>query len=77
MDGSSVHAGNDRIAVVARQFVPSRLERQLLAQVFELTCRPQSATEASQGVDQSFARSYGISNDGHAIAAPVARRCAA
>ena len=36
MEGSGKRAGNARAACVVRQFQPSRIERQLLAQVFEL-----------------------------------------
>ncbi len=38
MNGSTNLAGDAMTAVVARQFAPSRLERELLAQVFELVC---------------------------------------
>ena len=38
MDDSHKRGSNQVIALVARQFVPSRIERQLLAQVFDLVC---------------------------------------
>ena len=38
MDGSIDITGNAATATVVRQFAPSRIERQLLAQVFQLVC---------------------------------------
>ena len=47
MDGSFNHAGNAVTATVVRQFTPSRIERQLLAHVFELVCARQCDVEES------------------------------
>lgn len=41
MDDSSKGNRNRVIALVVRQFTPSRIERQLLAQVFDLVCHDQ------------------------------------
>ena len=56
MDGSSKHAGNAMPATVVRQFTPSRIERQLLAQAFELVCGPRWEAEDSACEDQNTAR---------------------
>lgn len=48
MEDRSAAAGFDATALVVRQFTPSRLERQLLTQVFELVCNPR---ESSMGDD--------------------------
>jgi hypothetical protein len=45
MEGSARHAGSAMTAMVVRQFAPSRIECDLLAQVFELICRKQSKQE--------------------------------
>lgn len=50
MEDRSAAAGFDATALVVRQFTPSRLERQLLTQVFELVCHPR---ESSTGDDSS------------------------
>lgn len=42
MDGKPKPIKSIVMAVVAREFVPSRIERQLLAQVFELLSVPRS-----------------------------------
>ena len=54
MDDSRKGASNRVIALVERQFAPSRIERQLLAQVFDLVCCEQqnlmnSSTEPPGG----------------------------
>ena len=41
MDDSGKDNRNRVIALVVRQFAPSRIERQLLAQVFDLVCHEQ------------------------------------
>ena len=48
MDESVNRAGNAVGAVVVRQFTPSRIESQLLAQVFELVCARQCDVEESR-----------------------------
>ena len=48
MDDSGKGNRNRVIALVVRQFVPSRIERQLLAQVFDLVCHAkQNLTDSS------------------------------
>ncbi len=48
MDDSRKGNRNRAIALVVRHFSPSRIERQLLAQVFELVCHDrQSLTNSS------------------------------
>jgi len=46
MEGSLERASSAMTAVV-RQFAPSRIERDLLAQVFELVCRKRSEQEVA------------------------------
>ena len=52
MDGSLNDAGNAMAALVVRQFTPSRIEHQLLAQVFDLVCGRQCAVEESHSMGQ-------------------------
>ena len=53
MDDMRMHARNDATSVVARDFEPTRIERQLLARAFELLCEIQSQpTAASPRNDQ-------------------------
>ena len=48
MDGSRKTSSSRVIALVVRQFAPSRIERKLLAQVFDLVCcEPASLTCSS------------------------------
>jgi hypothetical protein len=59
MDGSPNGAGNGVTAVVVRQFTSCRIERQLLAQVFELMCserRPVESTHSATPRGASTAR---------------------
>ena len=42
MDDMRMHARNDATSLVARDFEPTRIERQLLARAFELLCEIQS-----------------------------------
>lgn len=48
MDGVLNHASKGMTASVVRQFAPSRIERQLLAQVFELVCGQRSEGKDSR-----------------------------
>jgi hypothetical protein len=53
MDDMRTQARNDATSLVARDFEPTRIERQLLARAFELLCEIQSQpTAASPGNDQ-------------------------
>ena len=47
MDDAGHGNGNSAIALVVRQFAPSRIERQLLAQVFDLVCEEQQPAISS------------------------------
>jgi len=63
MDGSWNNAANAMTAMVARQFTPSRIERQLLAQAFELVySRPCVMTE-SRATTPADAGTHGVSDD--------------
>ena len=46
MDGSRNNTRNDVTAVVAREFEPTRIEHELLAQTFDLACKDAVATQA-------------------------------
>lgn len=48
MDVSGSNAANASTAVVARQFVPSRIEWQLLTRAFELIYAPRGGVEESR-----------------------------
>jgi hypothetical protein len=53
MDDTRMHARNDATSLVARDFEPTRIERQLLARAFELLCEIQpQPTAASPRNDQ-------------------------
>ena len=52
MDGSAISAGKGMTAMVVRQFTSSRIERQLLAQAFELVCGPRCEREESHLAEQ-------------------------
>jgi hypothetical protein len=77
MDGSCKHAANAMTAMVVRQFTSSRIERQLLAQVFELICAPQCALDTSRSATQAAAGIQSMRHDEHRIEAHSARRHAA
>lgn len=47
MDDCFNRAGSAVTAAVVRQFTPSRIERELLAQVFELVCGQRSEADES------------------------------
>jgi hypothetical protein len=49
MDGSRKRDSSGMIALVVRQFTPSRIERQLLAQVFDLVCCDAQCVASSLG----------------------------
>jgi hypothetical protein len=77
MDGRSNRAARGTMAVVVRQFAPSRIERQLLAQAFELLCGRQSEAVGSHGRDWGAATAACQSTDEQAAASPNAGRAAA
>jgi hypothetical protein len=60
MNGSANRAGNAMTAVVARQFAPSRLERELLVRVFELVCGLGSMAKDSDLAASGTGHTYGI-----------------
>ena len=77
MDGSSSKAVNALTAVVVRQFTPSRIERQLLVQVFELVCGQRCEVEASHSAALSTVLSHGAGTGEQSMEAPSAGRYAA
>lgn len=77
MDSPSGKAGNALTAVVLRQFTPSRIERQLLAQVFELVCGSRCEAKASHSAALSTALTHGVSTGEQSMEAISAGRCAA
>ena len=77
MDGSFSGAGKAMTATVVRQFVRSRIERQLLAQVFELVCGPRREVEKSVAAGRNAARTDRADAVEEASATSVGRRRAA
>lgn len=53
MEGRLSQGGGGVTALVAREFAPSRIEHQLLAQVFELVCGPRGVGDESRLAEQS------------------------
>lgn len=74
MDSSSISAGKGMTAMVVRQFRSSRIERQLLAQAFELVCGPRCEREESRLAEQYASQSHGVSEGGGALESHVAGR---
>jgi hypothetical protein len=74
MDVALNDAGNAVVALVVRQFTPSRIEKQLLAQVFDLICGHQCAVDESRSTGKSAAPTHCMGDGGQAIAANVAGR---
>jgi hypothetical protein len=74
MDGSLNSAGNAMTAMVVRQFTPSRIERQLLAQVFDLVCDQRSDMGQSRSILWSAVQTHRVGDGGQGIAAHVAGR---
>jgi hypothetical protein len=74
MDGSLNDAGNAMAAPVVRQFTPSRIEHQLLAQVFDLVCGQPCAAEESRFTGRSAVPTHRVGDGGQAIIAHVAGR---
>lgn len=77
MDGPSSNAGNALTAVVIRQFTPSRIERQLIAQAFELVCSQRGEVESPHSAALSTAFTHGVGTGEQAIEAIRAGRYAA
>ena len=77
MDGSFKHAGNAVTAMVVRQFTPSRIERQLLAQVFELVCARRCAVEESGLATQAATGTQRFGDGEHVVESHNAGRRAA
>ncbi len=77
MDRPLSNAGTALTAVVIRQFTPSRIERQLLAQAFELVCDSRSELETSHSAALRTSPTHGVSTGEQAIQAPSAGRHAA
>ena len=77
MDGSLNDAGHAMAAMVVRQFTPSRIERQLLAQVFDLVCDQRCETDESHSTGRSATQTHRVGDGGQGIVAHVAGRRAA
>ena len=77
MDSSWKGAGKPVTATVVRRFMPSRIERQLLARVFELVCGPGCEVEESAGAGQNAARTHRVGEYRQAIDTHAAGRRAA
>ena len=76
MDGLCNSASKKATARVVRQFSPSRIECQLLAQVFELVCGQPSAAVQPHGSGPSAAHIH-LAGDSQAIDRQLAGRRAA
>jgi hypothetical protein len=74
MDGSLNDAGNAMAALVVRQFTPSRIEHQLLAQVFDLVYGQQCAAEESCSSGRIADPVHRLGDGGQAIVTHVAGR---
>ena len=74
MDVSSSDAGNAMAALVVRQFTPSRIERQLLAQVFDLVCDQRCDVDQSRSIRRSAVQTHRVGDGGQGIVAHVAGR---
>lgn len=77
MDGLCNSASKKVAASVVREFSPSRIECQLLTQVFELVCGPPSAVVQLPGAGSSVVHSHQPGGDGQAIGRHLAGRRAA
>ena len=77
MDGSRKDAGSAVTATVVRQFVPSRIERQVLAQAFELVCGQRCKLERSACAGRNAMQTDRVGERGLAIDTHAAGRRAA
>jgi hypothetical protein len=77
MDVPMNGAGNAVAAHVVRQFAPSRVEKQLLAQVFDLVCGQQCAVNASRSTGRGATPTHCVGDGGQAIVANLVGRRAA
>ncbi len=73
MDGLLERFAKGMTATVVRQFVPSRIEHQLLAQVFEIVYDQESGRDESRWAAQSSVSTQAVRNDeqmikGHVVA---------
>jgi len=74
MDDSRKGNSNRVIALVVRQFAPSRIERQLLAQVFDLVCHDQQSLIDSSTERQADHQSTAQSDHDLCMEPQLARR---
>ncbi len=74
MDVSGNRAGSAVTATVIRQFTPSRIERELLAQAFELVCGQRHKVEATACEEPNAARTRRVGKGTQAIETHIARR---
>ena len=72
MEGVLDRGAEDVTALVAREFTPSRIEHQLLAQVFELVCGPRCVGDESRLAKQRVSETDGRGGDDPVV--PVAGR---
>ena len=54
MEGPQNHTKRQAAAIVVRQFVPNRIERQLLDQIFHLVCREKSVPDDQQSASHEL-----------------------
>jgi hypothetical protein len=77
MDVAVDHDRKRMLAPAVRQFAPSRIEKQLLTQVFELLCNPPSKVEHSESTSRETTRARSetqVSSELSACEKPFARR---
>jgi len=77
MDVSLNAAGNAMAARVVRQFTPSRIERQLLARVFDLVCDQRCEVDESHSIGRSAVQTHRVGDGRQGFVAHVAGRRAA
>lgn len=74
MDGSKKLASSDATAVVAREFEPTRIERELLAQTFDLLCKQTTATKEASAIPSAMSEEATCSTTNQAAEAHVVGR---
>lgn len=74
MEGSLNRASNATTAMVVRQFVSSRIEHELLAQVFELVCGKRKASEGAHSIDSGVEQTQRTDADQELSEAHIAGR---
>jgi len=77
MDDLLTSASNGIVAPVVRQFAPSRIERQLLAQVFELVWDQRKEADEGRRAGQWMPETHRAEDQVEVLATRFARRHAA